>query len=69
MAKYDEGNEVRLTKKISFNTTHIKPNTRGVVKKVNGGWGKKTYSVRFQGVSFDIIVPENSLAELSQGQG
>lgn len=69
VAKYDEGNDVRLTKRISFNTTHLKPNTLGVVKKVDKkAFGGSQYHVRFRGVSFDIIVPEKHLEMLSQGQ-
>jgi hypothetical protein len=70
MAKYSEGDDIRLVKKISFNTTHLRPNTRGEVTKVHRkGLGKTEYSVRFRGVNFDIIVPEKSIVELSYGEG
>lgn len=72
MAKYDEGDEVRLIKALSFNTTHLRPNTRGTIKKITKNkrfGGGSEYSVRFRGVSFDIIVPESKIVELSQGEG
>lgn len=69
MAKYDEGNDVRLVKRISFNTTHLKPNTLGVVKRVDKkAFGGSQYHVRFRGVNFDIIVPEKHLQILGEGQ-
>jgi hypothetical protein len=71
VAKFDEGDDVRLIKKISFNTTHLRPNTRGEIKKIvkKKAFGGSEYAVRFRGVNFDIIVPEKSLDELSQGEG
>lgn len=69
VAKYNEGNDVRLTKRISFNTTHLKPNTLGVIKRVDKkAFGGSQYYVRFRGVDFDIIVPEKHLDLLAQGQ-
>ena len=71
MAKFDEGDEVRLRKKISFNTTHLKPNTRGEIKRVvkKKAFGKSEYEVKFRGVNFPITVVESYLDELSMGEG
>ncbi len=70
MAKYDEGDEVRLKKKISFNTTHVRPNTLGVIKKIKGGWGSKEYHIRWKGVNFDIIHKgDKDFHEVTQGEG
>ena len=54
MAKYDVKDEVRLKKSYSFHTTHLRPNTRGKITKISGGW-KKEYHIRWVGVNFDII--------------
>jgi len=71
MAKYDEGDEVRLRKKISFHTTHLRPNTRGTISKIakKKAFGGSEYAVRFRGVNFDIVVAEKDLVELSDGEG
>lgn len=70
MAKYDTGDDVRLLKKISFNTTHLRPNTKGeITRVVKKPFGKSEYWVRFRGVSFDILVEEKRLDALSQGEG
>jgi hypothetical protein len=69
MAKYDEGDEVRLVRKYSFHTTHLRPNTRGTIRKIKGGWGKKEYSIRWRGVNFDIIhTGDRDFEALSQGE-
>ena len=68
MAKYDEGDEVRLTKAIMG--LKIRPNTRGVIKKIKGGWGSKEYHIRFNGFSHDVILKgDKNFTELSQGEG
>jgi hypothetical protein len=71
VAKYGAGDEIRLKKKISFNTTHIRPNTRGVVKRVakKKSFGNSEYEVKFNGVSFPITVVEGYLEPLSPGVG
>jgi len=69
MAKYDEGDEVRLRKRISFHTTHLRPNTRGTITKIEGGF-KKKYHIRWRGTNFDMImVGDKDFVPLSDGEG
>ncbi len=69
MAKFDEGDEVRLKKQISSGTIHVSPNTKGKITRVTGKWGSKRYHVRFQGMNFDIQVEGNRIDPLSAGEG
>ena len=67
MAKYDVGDEVRLTKAIL--AYRIRPNTIGEIKKIKGGW-KKEYHIRFRGLSHNVImIGDKDFVELSQGEG
>jgi hypothetical protein len=71
MAKYSEGAEVRLKRRLSFNTTHLKPNSRGKITKVvkKKAFGNTEYAVSFYNVGFDITVTEKDLDALSPGVG
>lgn len=67
MAKYDEGDEIRLTKAIMG--LYIKPNTRGTIKKIKGGWTKE-YHIRFRGMNHDVILKgDRNFTQLSSGEG
>lgn len=68
MAKYDEGDEIRLTKAIMG--LHIRPNTIGTIRKIKGGWGTKEYHIRFRGTNHDVILKgDKNFTELSAGEG
>ncbi len=69
MAKYDEGDDVRLVRKYSFHTTHLKPNTIGTIKKIQkAGFRHKKYTIRWRGVNFDIIMEgDKDFVPLSEG--
>lgn len=69
MAKFDEGDEVRLLKQITGNSIHVRANSIGEVKRVTGGWGSKRYHVRFKGMNFDIQVEGNRIEMLGPGEG
>ncbi len=68
MAKYDVGDEVRLVRKYSFHTTHIKPNTKGTINDIIKSGFKRKYSIRWQGLDFDLImVGDKDFVPLSSG--
>lgn len=69
MAKYNEGDEVRLTKAIMG--LRVRPNTIGEIKRIKSvGWGKKEYHIRFKGVGHDVIMQgDKNFTELSAGEG
>jgi hypothetical protein len=54
--KYDEGDEVRLTRNKEFGSVQIRKNTVGTVKKVKKKFGANDIVVRFRGLSFDITI-------------
>ena len=68
MAKYGEGEEVRLKKAIMG--LRIRPNTIGVINKIEGGWGKKKYHIRWRGAKSDVIMEgDSNFTTLTAGEG
>lgn len=57
MAKFDEGDTVRLTRNMEFGSTQIRKNTKGVIKSIRKKMvGKNEYSIRWKGVAFDVTM-------------
>lgn len=58
MAKFDEGDEVRLKKNLDTgNGIQIQKNTKGEIKSIKKkAFGKNEYTIRWQGLNFDMTM-------------
>jgi hypothetical protein len=62
MAKFDEGDEIRLKKNMEFgNGIQIRKNTKGTIKQIKKkAFGKNEYVVRWNGINFDLTMQGES---------